>query len=269
MSAVTDPQAPAALVERWKRFRANRDKALAAEHGWLTLTSYQWLPSSPGALDLVPGSWSTDGTTTVLDAAAGDGFTFAATGQQVEGTLRAVLQDGESLLWVRHGSIAVELVMRAGRYAVRTRDSASPVLTGFQGVPAFGYRPDLVIEGRFEPYPEPRTARVATARPDISEETVLVGDVVFEHAGKTWRLAAEEEKLGALVVTFFDSTNGVSTDDWRKLETPRPRPDGSVVLDFNRSINYPSAFTDFGTCPQPVPANLLPFPVEAGEKKVR
>jgi len=57
-----------------------------------------------------------------------------------------------------------------------------------------------------------------------------------------------------------------STDEWRKLAVSRPRPDGSVVLDFNRAINYPSAFTPYGTCPMPVAGNSIDVAVEAGEK---
>ena len=37
---------PAAKVERWQRFRDNRNKALAARHGWLTLTSFAILAAS-------------------------------------------------------------------------------------------------------------------------------------------------------------------------------------------------------------------------------
>jgi uncharacterized protein (DUF1684 family) len=269
MTAVTAPQAPSALLQRWHRFRTNRNKVLATEHGWLTLTSFQWLPTAPGALELIPGRWSTDGTTAVLTAAESDGFVAVATGDPVAGTVQAVLQDEESLLWVQHGTIVVELVMRAGRYAVRTRDSDSPVRTNFQAVPVFDYRPDLVVQGHFEPYPQPQTAPIRTARPDVPGVATLVGEVVFELGGRTLRLAAEEEKLGALVLSFSDGTSGVSTDDWRKLETTRPRPDGTLVLDFNRTINYPSAFTAFGTCPQPVAGNRLPVSIEAGERKVR
>jgi uncharacterized protein (DUF1684 family) len=40
-----------------------------------------------------------------------------------------------------------------------------------------------------------------------------------------------------------------------------------VVLDFNRAINYPSAFTPYGTCPMPVRNNSLDVKIEAGEKE--
>ena len=264
---------PAAKVERWQRFRDNRNKALASRHGWLTLTSFQWLEDSPAAVELAPGLWSTDGTTASLTAVPADGLSLVETGEAVAGTITAALADEESLMWVQFGGpggdqVVVELAMRAGRYAIRTRDSASPVLTEFTGVPTYGYEPEWEVAGRFEPYPEPVDVPIATANPLVDGVHRTVGEVVFRvpGSGHEFRLQAEEEKLGALTVTFHDETNGNTTDDWRKLAVPRPRPDHSVVLDFNRAINYPSAFTPYGTCPMPVKNNSLDVRVEAGEK---
>ncbi|MDR7160828.1 DUF1684 domain-containing protein [Arthrobacter sp. BE255] len=265
--------APAAQLERWQRFRANRNKALAAPHGWLTLTSFQWLETRPAAVELAPGLWSTDGTTAALTASAEDGLTLVETGEPVEGTARASLLDEESLMWVQFGGpdgrqVVVELAMRALKYAIRTRDAGSPVFTEFNGVPTFDYRPDLVVEASFRPYPEPVDVPISTANPLVDGVHRSVGELVFRLPGKDheFHLQAEEEKLGALTVTFHDETNGDSTDDWRKVSTARPRPDGTVVLDFNRSINYPSAFSPYGTCPMPVKNNSLDYRIEAGEK---
>src|SRR5688572_23867707 len=94
---------PAAKVERWQRFRDNRNKVLAARHGWLTLTSFQWLEDTPAAVELVPGLWSTDGTTASLTAVPEDGFSLVGTGQPVAGTITAALADEESLMWVQFG----------------------------------------------------------------------------------------------------------------------------------------------------------------------
>jgi uncharacterized protein (DUF1684 family) len=41
------------------------------------------------------------------------------------------------------------------------------------------------------------------------------------------------------------------------------------VLDFNRAINPPCAFTPFATCPLPPKENQLPIAVTAGEKDYR
>jgi uncharacterized protein (DUF1684 family) len=264
---------PAAKVERWQRFRDNRNQALAARHGWLTLTSFQWLEDSPAAVELAPGLWSTNGTTASLTAVPADGLSLVETGEAVAGTITAALADEESLMWVQFGGpsgdqVVVELAIRAGRYAIRTRDSSSPVLTEFTGVPTYGYNPEWEVTGRFEPYPEPVDVPIATANPLVDGVHRTLGEVVFRvpGSGHEFRLQAEGEKLGALTVTFHDETNGDTTDDWRKLALPRPRPDHSVVLDFNRTINYPSAFTPYGTCPMPVKNNSLDVRVEAGEK---
>jgi uncharacterized protein len=259
---------------RWQRFRNSRNTALAEEHGWLTLTSFQWLEDRAAAAELAPGLWSTDGTTAFLTAAAADGLTLVETGERVDGTISATLADEESLLWVQYGGadgrqVVVELAMRADRYAIRTRDSQSPVLTGFDGVPTFDFRPELVVEARFMPYPEPVDVPIGTANPLVDGIHRSVGELVFRLPGTDheFHLQAEEERIGALTVTFHDETNGESTDEWRKVSTARPRPDNTVVLDFNRAINYPSAFTPYGTCPMPVKNNSLDYRIEAGEKQ--
>jgi len=275
---VSTKPGPDAQLARWQRFRSSRNTALASEHGWLTLTSFQWLESEPSAVELVPGLWSTDGTTAFLTAGPGDGLTLVESGEAVDGTVSARLADEESLMWVRYGGaegrqIVVELAMRAGKYAIRTRDSQAPAFTEFDGVPVFDYRPDLVVEAEFRRYPEPVDVPIGTANPLVEGVHRSVGELVFRLPGKDheFHLQAEEEKLGALTVTFHDETNGESTDEWRKVSTARPRVDAlgnrTVILDFNRAINYPSAFTPYGTCPMPVKNNSLDYRIEAGEKE--
>lgn len=263
-----------ALVERWNRFRSNRDKALGAGHGWLTLTSLQWLPSRPAPLELVPGLWSADGAASAggsatLTAAAGDGLVFADSGAPAVGTFTVALADEESLNWVRYGSTVVELAVRGDRYAVRTRDNASPVLAGFDGVPTFAYDPDFVLAGRFRAYERPRQVPIGTSNPLVGGTATAVGTVEFSLGGSTHTLVAEPDKLGTLRLTFHDRTNGTSTAGWRQVVTSRPAADGTVTIDFNRAINFPSAFTDFGTCPRPIEGNVVDAAVEAGERRVR
>lgn len=256
------------LTQRWERFRQGRNTALAAPHGWLTLTSFQWLAPVPSPLAGVLGLWSFDGTTAFLTASAEDHLTLVESGEAVAGTISAQLADEESIMWVASGTVVVELGMRDNRYMIRTRDSQSPTLTEFMAVPVYDYSPELVLEGRFEPYTEPRTAAIKTAHPEVSGAVDLVGDVIFDLAGTSYRLAAEQGALGSLIVTFADATD-TSGNHWRKLELTKPRPDNSLVVDFNRTINYPSAFTDYGTCPAPAEGNTLPVPVEGGERKLR
>lgn len=261
-------------LEEWRRFRSARDAELAQEHGWLTLTSLQWLPVEPAAVEHLPGLWSAGGTAATLSAAADDGLTLAETGAPVVGTVTASLADEESLLWVYFGGsggrrIAVELARRGGRYAIRTRDAASAVFTDFDGVPTFDYRPDLVIQGRYEAYPEPVEVPIRTAHPAVDGVHLTVGELVLQLPGDEheYRLQVSAEGSGRLALTFHDATNNHSTAGWRKVVFDSPAPGTSAVtVDFNRTVNYPSAFTAFGTCPMPVAGNIIGIPVEAGEK---
>lgn len=263
---------PSAL-ESWTRFRQARDAALAEPHGWLTLTSFQWLGAEPAPVEHVPGLWSADPEGASVTAGPDDALTELAADRPVDGTLTVALEDEESLMWVAHGGgdgrrIVVELARRAGRYAIRTRDAEAPTLARFTRVPVFDHAPDLVVTARFEPYAEPRTEMIRTAHPEVPGEQVSAGDVVFTLPGseRKHRLRAVQEESGFLAITFHDTTNGMSTAPWRKVSTGRPGEDGTVVIDFNRSVNYPSAFTPFGTCPMPVDGNLIDAPVEAGEQ---
>ena len=45
------------VLDQWHQFRSARNAELAQEHGWLTLTSLQWLPEQPSPVEIVPGLW--------------------------------------------------------------------------------------------------------------------------------------------------------------------------------------------------------------------
>ena len=66
---------------------------------------------------------------------------------------------------------------------------------------------------------------------------------------------------------FRDATSGVTTyGALRQLEVAWPDEDDRVVIDFNRALNMPCAYTDFATCPLPPAENRLPIAITAGEK---
>lgn len=269
----TEQQQLSVAESEWIEWHAAREAVLADRSGWLTLTSFQWLPTEPGELELVPGLWSSSGTTAAVTTDGCDGFRIAdpapesaqVPGQHVSGTITARLSNGDSLMWLRHGDVVVELAMRSDRYAIRTRDANALTLAAFEGVPTFGYSPDWVLAARFTPYPEPRHEEVASAREDVTIPVTAIGEVEFEHDGGTHRLTATAGASGGLSLNFHDETNGDTTADWRFVQTEAPDDDSSVMIDFNRTINYPFSFTDFGACPAPMEQNRLEFRVDAGE----
>jgi uncharacterized protein (DUF1684 family) len=69
-----------------------------------------------------------------------------------------------------------------------------------------------------------------------------------------------------LYALFTDRTSGVTTyRACRMLDIGVPSAHGDVVLDFNRALNLPCAYTPLATCPLPPAQNRLPIAVEAGE----
>ncbi len=252
-------------AEEFTQWRRMRNEGLAAPFGWLSLSSYQWLPADPGHLDLVPGTWSADASGASAGFAAAESVT-TPDGDPVSGTLEKSLHEDESMHFVRHGDTLVELGVRGGRYMIRTRERTHPRLKAFSGVPVFDHDARFVVAGHFTPFHSPKVVPVDSFRADTTLKAELVGEVAFTLAGHTASLAATQNADGALTLAFRDTTNGEQTAPWRFVTVPAPGADGSVMIDFNRTLNYPMAFSPFAVCPAPVPGNRLGIAVRAGEK---
>jgi len=255
------------LARDWRDWHAGRERELVTEHGWLSLTWFSWLGEEPAAIADLPGRWSTRDGSAVLSAQADDGLTVQ--GEPVNGEVTATVPEAGSLGWVHHGARLVELILRGGRYAVRLHDPNAETRTRFAGVPAFSVSLDWVLPARYTPFDEPRVVKVVTARKDLVQSVTLVGAVTLELGSAAYELAANAGKDAALTLAFHDTTNGIHTAPWRAVTTSAPDDQGRVTIDFNRAVNFPFAFTDFGTCPAPIQGNRLPIAVIAGEKSPR
>ena len=85
------------------------------------------------------------------------------------------------------------------------------------------------------------------------------------HASKV--LAQQVQKPHAqLEDPYRDLTSRDSTYPASRFVYGEEVTEHSIVLDFNKAINPPCAFTEFAVCPLPPPANVLPIRIEAGEK---
>ncbi|SDO92955.1 hypothetical protein SAMN04515671_2388 [Nakamurella panacisegetis] len=253
----------------WQEWHSARERALATPHGWLSLTSFHWLPDVPSALDGLPGRFHSAHGHAVLQASADDGYRVRGEDEDVpvDGVVKAEVAEAGSLEWLTLGDVAIELALRGGRYAVRTRDPQAPALRGFAGVPTFPLDEAWRISGHFDPFTEPRTIRVSTARADLVQDVVGVGTVTIRPGGAPVTLIATAGAGGTLNIPFHDLTNGAITASWRTVTTAAPDSDGRVQVDFNRAVNFPFAFSDFGTCPAPPAGNALSLAVTAGERK--
>lgn len=124
------------------------------------------------------------------------------------------------------------------------------------------------VQARFVAYDTPRPTEVGAAVDGLTHVYDAPGELEFTLAGEQFRLVAfPGHGDGDLLVLFTDATSGITTYAAnRSLSAPAPDADGWTVLDFNRAVNLPCAYTDFATCPLPPEGNRLPIGVEAGEK---
>lgn len=267
MSSPTPTPAPSASASgtrraAWERWRAERTEALSRPHGWLSLTGLHWLDGGPRTVDGLPGRWWTDGAGVHardlgpddLDGTGGGDWEPSETGPEVV---------------LAFGDVHVEVIRRTGRDALRVRDPRSPVLQAFTGVPVFPYDERFVVPARFEALEREREVVGGSVVEGLVNRHTAVGTVHLVVAGEPVPLTVfrQGESLTAL---FTDATSGVtSAPTTRSVPVPAPGADGSLVLDLNLAANYPSAFTDFATCPTPPDENRLTVAVEAGEKDPR
>lgn len=258
------------FAAQWQDWHQARERALTTPHGWLTLTSFHWLPGTPTPLPGLPGRFWVSRGQAVFEGSAQDGVRVLSAegevGGPVLGETRAQVAEARSLEWLAVGDVVVELALRGGRYAVRTRDPQAPALLQFAGVPTFDLDPGWIVEGTVEHFDAPRRIEVRTARADLVQYLTAVAAITLDIDGRAVSLLATAGAGGTFTLAFADATSGDSTAPWRSVSTSVPDAEGRLRVDFNRAVNFPFAFSDYGTCPAPPAGNILPVAVTAGER---
>jgi uncharacterized protein len=243
-------------------FRAARLSRLKQPHGWLTLCGLHWLEAGDNRIEGLPGLFVLEGGAVRLEAQEGDGWTL----QGAPVTSRALQSDAAGKPdKLERGPKALQVIERGGRLALRLWDASLPVLQTFAGIAAWPGDPSYRVEAAWEAYPQPRRVEVPSMA-GAASKALAPGRAHFTLQGAPLSLepVLEGEQL---FFVFKDKTAPKETyGGGRFLYAKRPEG-GAVVLDFNRAINPPCVFTPYATCPVPLPQNVLPVRVEAGEKK--
>jgi hypothetical protein len=254
------------FVRDWTDWHRQHEAVLAGEHGFLAITSLNWLSAEPQRITDAPGTWRSDadGVTVELgeaeeliidDAPVTRHYAFGPIPER--GGINAVA-----------GDAVIEVARRGGYDIVRPRHPGHPLRVRFAGVPAYEPDPRWIIPGRFVPFAEPRPTTVGSVAEGLQHVYAAPGYVEFERDGQQFRLTAfDGHSPGGLNILFTDATSGVTTYPAnRALQVAAPDSGGAVTLDFNRAVNLPCAYTAFATCPLPPAENHLRIAVEAGEK---
>jgi uncharacterized protein len=261
-AAVPPAPSPAALEAEWRDWHSKRLSGLQKPQGWLALTGLHWLKEGENRIAGLPGLFTLAGGQVTLTAAPGDGWTLG--GAPVTSRVLASDRDGRPDR-VAVGSRTAQVIDRGGRLALRVWDAERPERRSFAGIDTFPFDQRLRVVARWEAYPSPREVEVPSVV-GIPTRQVAPGRAWFTVDGQEHAL---EPTLDGdeLFFVFKDRTAPRETYGAGRFLVAAPPKDGQVVLDFNRAYNPPCAFTPYATCPLPLPQNVLPIRIEAGEKK--
>jgi hypothetical protein len=260
-------------VQEWRR---QREARLTAEDGWLAVTGLFWLQAGDSAIGSQPGSailLPPDAPARVGRLVHSEGRTRIWIEPGIEATLggrplgaeaQDLTPEGDAL---RVGRLALTLIRRDGRVAVRLRDPESEARRRFAGLDWFPVDPAYRVTARWVAYAPPRVLKVPSVV-GYTTDLPCPGQAVFRFGGRELRLepVLESDDATELFFIFRDSTARRETyGGGRFLYADLPR-DGVVVLDFNKAYSPPCAFTKYATCPLPPRQNQLAVPIPAGER---
>ncbi|ACL41661.1 protein of unknown function DUF1684 [Pseudarthrobacter chlorophenolicus A6] len=253
----------------WQEWHAAHERNRAHPHGFLAVTHLHWLSGDATPLEGAPGTWSA--AADVVRVVLQPGESLQQDGKELNTGDGAELEFGPIAerggINLVSGDTVIELAKRGGEYIVRPRHPENRLLREYQGTPAYSPDAAYAVRGTFVPFEAPRPTTVGAAVEGIQHVYEAPGEIRFKLAGQDLALTAfNGHAPGSLSVLFTDQTSGTTTYAANRTLSVVPEADGSVVLDFNRAVNLPCAYTDLATCPLPPAENRLPVAIEAGEK---
>jgi uncharacterized protein (DUF1684 family) len=254
------------FVQDWTEWHARHEAIRAGAHGFLAITSLNWLTGQPQRFPDARGAWSTGPAGVVVEL--DDGEELTVDGATVRGRHDFGPIAERASVNVGAGDAVLEVAKRGGHDILRPRHPTNPLRLAYLRTPAYDPDPRWQLPGVYVPFAEPRPTTVGAAVEGLQHVYEAPGQVEFTVDGRRLTLTAfNGYAAGELMVLFTDATSGITTYAAnRSLRIAAPGLDGSVVLDFNRATNLPCAYTEFATCPLPPAENRLPIAVEAGER---
>ncbi len=283
-NAQVDERAWHADLLQW---RTKHAADLQKPENWLSLIGLEWLKEGDNSLGAdknntiainakVPARIAVfhldKGTVTLRPPQGGFPQDLTINGKRAaEQPLRADDQPPRDT--IRIGSVAIIVLHRGDRYALRIWDSTNPARTNFKGLHWYAPDPKYRITARWIPYSPPKPMKIPTVL-GSTLDLPSPGVAEFNLNGKTIRLEPVLETPDAKQLFFIvrDTTSQTTTyGAGRFLYTGFPSKGldktGELVLDFNRMENPPCAYTPYATCPLPPRQNRMPIAVPAGEKR--
>ncbi len=266
------------VLDDLNTFRAKREASLRREYGWLSLAGLFWLQegentfgsAADNPVRLPPRAAAHAGSFTLragqVTVTPAEGVALRLNDTEFKGASAALKPDASvqpDFLFL--GDLRLTVIERGGQPAIRVWDPQSAVRRDFSG--CVWFEPDIRyrVSATVETYAKPKQVMIEDIV-GITRPAEMHAALAFTLDGKQYRLDAELLEDGSYDLIFKDNTAGSGTYPAGRYLTSEVPQGGRVVIDFNYTYNPPCVFTEFATCPLPLPQNVLPVAIEAGEK---
>ena len=152
-------------------------------------------------------------------------------------------------------------------------DPQIPALREFVALDYFPIDPSYRVKGEIVPYEKPEAVTLIDSQGGQRPYWVY-GELRFRLAGSDCRLEVytprlEEVGRAEFMLMFQDKTSGEESYPAARYLYVEGKPQGEIVVDFNRAFSPPCNYSKVFSCPFPRPANRLAVAIRAGEKWYR
>jgi uncharacterized protein (DUF1684 family) len=249
-------------IEAW---RADRLARLTAEDGWLNIVGRWWLEQASVTI----GSADDNDVVLLVGPAYVGTLTHEAGGaivfQPTDGGAPIRLSpDSKSPSRFTVGRLLLEVTTLAGQNALRIRDREFPARENFAGIDYFPIDTAWRFVAEWVRLEQPIRTTVDTMI-GIPTEVAITHKAAFTRDGVRYELLPTHGTPQAPQFVIRDLTSGKETYPASRFLFGEDIGADTIVLDFNKAINPPCAFTDHAVCPLPPPENILPVRIAAGE----
>jgi hypothetical protein len=265
------------LIQETLDYRAELEAGLTKPFGWLSLAGLFWLDEGVNRCGTDPGYEIAlpegSGPMHMADFTRQGNAVSVSLADGVEGTLNdqpvrtASMESDHSETpdFLIVGDLRFLIIERGGQLALRVWWAQHPNRLNFGGREWYAVDPHFRLTARIERYDPPREVLIDDMLGN-QNDSVMHARLLMALDGRDVALDAQQIPDGRYYMVFKDATAGKTTYPAARFLYSEP-PDGDqVVVDFNKAYSPPCAFTAFATCPLPIPENILPVEIAAGER---